>query len=119
MAPYEIYPPRLSGKGASRQCDFCCGAMIWAGGGVLLSRREPCRISHLFGGLGAFVETQTTSGTVGAAVKILGSNLTGARSVPFNGTAATFAVAAASEIKATAPTGAKRSGSRLCGRLFL
>jgi len=80
--------------------------MIWVGGGVLLSRCEPCRISQLFGGLGAFVETQTTSGTVGAAVKILGNNLTGATSDPFNGTAATFAVVSAAEIKATAPTGA-------------
>lgn len=34
-------------------------------------------------GLGPFVETQTTSGKVGAAVKILGSDLTGATSVSF------------------------------------
>jgi uncharacterized repeat protein (TIGR03803 family) len=36
-------------------------------------------------GLGPFVETQTSSGKVGATVKILGSNLTGATSVTFNG----------------------------------
>ena len=36
-------------------------------------------------GLGPFVETQTTSGKVGKAVKILGTNLTGATSVTFNG----------------------------------
>jgi len=57
-------------------------------------------------GLAPFVETQTTSGTVGAAVKILGTDLTGATSVTFNGTAATFTVVSASEITTTVPTGA-------------
>ncbi len=57
-------------------------------------------------GLGAFVETQTSSGRVGAAVKILGSDLTGATSVTFNGTAATFTIVSKSEITTTVPTGA-------------
>jgi uncharacterized protein (TIGR03437 family) len=57
-------------------------------------------------GLGAFVETQTTSGKVGAHVKILGTNLTGATSVTFNGTTATFHVVSSSEITTTVPTGA-------------
>jgi uncharacterized repeat protein (TIGR03803 family) len=57
-------------------------------------------------GLGPFVETQTTSGKVGAAVKILGTNLTGATSVTFNGTAATFHVVSSSEITTTVPMGA-------------
>jgi uncharacterized repeat protein (TIGR03803 family) len=57
-------------------------------------------------GLGPFVETQPTSGKVGAAVKILGTNLTGATSVTFNGTAATFTVVSKSEITTTVPTGA-------------
>jgi uncharacterized repeat protein (TIGR03803 family) len=39
-------------------------------------------------GLGPFVETVPTSGKVGAAVIILGNNLTGTTSVIFNGTAA-------------------------------
>jgi uncharacterized repeat protein (TIGR03803 family) len=57
-------------------------------------------------GLGPFVETNPTSGKVGKAVKILGTNLTGATSVTFNGTAATFTVKSKSEITTTVPTGA-------------
>ncbi|HLY20729.1 MAG TPA: choice-of-anchor tandem repeat GloVer-containing protein [Bryobacteraceae bacterium] len=58
-------------------------------------------------GLGPFVETQTTSGKVGAAVKILGTNLAGATSVTFNGTAAVFTVnSTGSAISATVPSGA-------------
>src|ERR1022692_1475378 len=57
-------------------------------------------------GLGPFVETQPTSGKVGAAVKILGTNLTGATNVSFNGTAAVFKVISSSEITTTVPTGA-------------
>ena len=57
-------------------------------------------------GLGAFVETQTTSGKVGTAVTILGTNLKGATSVTFNGTPADFTVVSASEITTTVPTGA-------------
>jgi len=51
------------------------------------------------------VELQTTSGKVGARVKILGNNLTHASSVTFNETAAVF-TASASEITTTVPTGA-------------
>jgi uncharacterized repeat protein (TIGR03803 family) len=57
-------------------------------------------------GLSPFVETLPTSGKVGAAIKILGTKLTGATSVTFNGTAATFKVASSSEITTTVPTGA-------------
>jgi uncharacterized repeat protein (TIGR03803 family) len=57
-------------------------------------------------GLGQFVETRPTSGKVGAKVIILGTNLTGATSVSFNGTAARFHVVSKSEIKATVPAGA-------------
>jgi IPT/TIG domain len=52
------------------------------------------------------VETQTTSGTVGAAVKILGTDLTGTTSVSFNGTAAVFKVVSSSEITTTVPASA-------------
>jgi uncharacterized repeat protein (TIGR03803 family) len=57
-------------------------------------------------GLSPFVETLPTSGTVGAAVMILGTNLTGATAVTFNGTAAVFKVVSASEITTAVPSGA-------------
>jgi uncharacterized protein (TIGR03437 family) len=43
---------------------------------------------------------------VGSPVKILGSDLTGATSVTFNGVQAVFAVVSAREISTTVPTGA-------------
>ena len=57
-------------------------------------------------GLAPFVETLPTSGNVGTAVQILGTNLTGAASVTFNGTAAAFTVVSPSLISATVPAGA-------------
>ena len=57
-------------------------------------------------GLGPFVKTLPTSGKVGAAVKILGSNLTGATAVTFSGVAAVFKVVSKSEITTTVPAGA-------------
>ncbi len=57
-------------------------------------------------GLGPFVETQPGSGKVGAPVRILGTNLTGATSVAFNGTAATFTVVSPSLITTTVPASA-------------
>jgi uncharacterized repeat protein (TIGR03803 family) len=57
-------------------------------------------------GLGPFVETVPTSGKASAKVIILGTSLTGATSVSFNGTAATFKVVSSSEITTTVPTGA-------------
>jgi uncharacterized protein (TIGR03437 family) len=52
------------------------------------------------------VALQTTFGTAGTAVTILGTDLTGATSVTFNGTAATFNVVSATDITTTVPTGA-------------
>ena len=57
-------------------------------------------------GLGPFIRALPTSGTVGSGVKILGTNLTGATSVTFNGIPAAFTVERASEITTTVPTGA-------------
>ncbi|WP_460504390.1 IPT/TIG domain-containing protein, partial [Hymenobacter agri] len=47
-----------------------------------------------------------TSGTAGTTVAITGTNLAGATSVNFNGTAATFTVNSATQITATVPPGA-------------
>jgi uncharacterized repeat protein (TIGR03803 family) len=57
-------------------------------------------------GLGPFIKTLPTSGKVGSAVKILGTDLTGATGVTFNGAAAVFNVASSSQITTTVPTGA-------------
>ena len=54
-------------------------------------------------GLGPFVETIPTSGAAKTKVTILGTNLTGATAVSFNGTSATFKVVGSSEIKRPCP----------------
>jgi uncharacterized repeat protein (TIGR03803 family) len=65
-------------------------------------------IFRLSVGLGPFVKTRPASGTVGSAIKILGTNLTGATAVTFNGTpVASFAVnSSGSAISTTVPDGA-------------
>jgi uncharacterized repeat protein (TIGR03803 family) len=75
--------------GSSSACPFGCGTIF-----------------SMSMGLGPFVETLPNSGKVGAAVRILGTNLTGATSVTFNGTAADFKVISKSEIKTNVPSGA-------------
>jgi uncharacterized repeat protein (TIGR03803 family) len=58
-------------------------------------------------GLSPFVETQPVRGKIGSVVRILGTNLTAATSVTFNGTLATFTVnSTGTAITATVPTGA-------------
>jgi uncharacterized repeat protein (TIGR03803 family) len=56
-------------------------------------------------GLSPFVEFQTTTGRVGSVVNILGTDLTGATGVTFNGIAAKFTVVSADEITAKVPQG--------------
>ena len=51
-------------------------------------------------------EDLSTSGKVGSAVKIFGTNLTGATSVTFNSVWATFTVGRPSEVTTTVPGGA-------------
>ena len=52
------------------------------------------------------METRPTSGKVGAAVEILGSDLVGATSVSFNGAAAPFTVVSRYLITTTVPADA-------------
>ena len=73
-------------EGGSSNTVECCGTVF-----------------SLAVGLGPFVETVPTAGAAGTAVIILGTNLTGATSVTFNGTAAAFTVVSSSEITTTAP----------------
>ena len=73
-----------------------------SGGGVDMSGT----VFSLSVGLGPFVETRPTSGEVGTMVIILGTNLTGATSVTFDGTPAEFKVISSSEVTAEVPNGA-------------
>jgi uncharacterized repeat protein (TIGR03803 family) len=57
-------------------------------------------------GLTPFVESIPSYGVVGANIRILGSNLTGATGVTFNGTSATFTVVSGQYIQTTVPAGA-------------
>jgi uncharacterized repeat protein (TIGR03803 family) len=71
-------------------------------------------------GLNPFVETLPNSGKIGTSVIILGNNLSGATTVSFNGTAATFIVVSNSEIKTTVPVGATSGKVKVttpCGSL--
>lgn len=67
-------------------------------------------------GLGPFVRTVTTSGKVAAKVIILGTSLTGATAVSFNGIAATFTVVKSSEITTTVPAGATTGAIKVTTR---
>jgi uncharacterized repeat protein (TIGR03803 family) len=68
--------------------------------------------SHVYGtvfklsmGLAPFVKTVPTAGYPGTTIFVLGTGLTGATSLTFNGKAAAFTVVSATEIKATVPKG--------------
>ncbi len=75
--------------GSSQNCQGGCGTVFKIG--VALT---------------PFVEARPSLGGSGAQVNLLGSNLSGASAVTFNGTAATFSVVSASQITATVPSGA-------------
>ena len=85
-----LYGTMMEGGTGWPTCSFDCDGTIFS----------------LDMGLGPFVKMVPTSGKVKTAVKILGTDLTGATSVTFNGTAATFTVASSSEITTKVPAGA-------------
>jgi len=80
-------------EGGANSCD----PIIHSGCGTLY---------RLTAGLSPFVEALPTSGQVGAAIKILGTNLTGASSVTFNGVSTAFKLVSPSEIETKVPPGA-------------
>ena len=57
-------------------------------------------------GLGPFVKAVPHNGQVGQVIRILGTDLTGATAVTFNGAPAAFTIDAPTEITATVPAGA-------------
>jgi uncharacterized repeat protein (TIGR03803 family) len=75
--------------GSSGNCQGGCGTVF-----------------KLSTGLAAFVATVPSAGVAGTPVAILGTNLTGATSVKFNGTSATFTEVSSSELMANVPAGA-------------
>ena len=80
------------------------GATYGGGANISITCPGGCgTVFRLSVGLKSFIGTLPTSGKVGAFVKILGTNLIGATSVTFNGTAATFKVASPSLITTTVP----------------
>lgn len=76
---------------------------VTAGGGTAIYYGTVFKLSV---GLGEFVRTVPGSALVGAPVRILGTDLTGATAVTFNGVAATFTVPSSSGITTTVPAGA-------------
>ncbi|HTQ57330.1 MAG TPA: choice-of-anchor tandem repeat GloVer-containing protein [Bryobacteraceae bacterium] len=68
--------------------------------------RSKGTVFRLSMGLGPFVRSVPWFGAAGAKVAIIGTDLTGATSVTFNGTAAVFTVVSPTEIQTTVPAGA-------------
>jgi uncharacterized repeat protein (TIGR03803 family) len=84
-----FYGAAASG-GTSNACSGGCGTVF-----------------SLAVGLGPFVETVPVAAKLGALVTILGTDLTGASSVRFNGKEAAFSVVSPTEIAATVPADGK------------
>ena len=88
------------------------GGLVQASNGIFYGTTEYGGINtdgtvfSLSMGLGPFVKTLPTRGTVGEKVIIQGTNLIGATAVTFNGSAAVFTVVSKTEITTVVPTGA-------------
>jgi uncharacterized repeat protein (TIGR03803 family) len=70
-------------------------------------------VFNLSVGLNPFIRTVPTTGKVGTPVTILGTDLTGASSVTFNGVAAAFTVVSPTHISTTVPVGASTGSVRV------
>lgn len=80
------------------------GTTQWGGVNYCSQDGGSCgTVFSLSTGLGPFVKTVPASGKLGGTITILGTNLTGATSVTFNGLAAAFTPVSSSEITATVP----------------
>ncbi len=75
-------------------------------GGVIADSTAYGTVFKLYAGLGPFVRTVPVSGRAGSIIRILGTDLTGATGLTFNGTAAPFQIVSATEIIVTVPVGA-------------
>jgi uncharacterized repeat protein (TIGR03803 family) len=85
----KFYAETYGGGTFSTVCWFGCGTVY-----------------SLSMGFGPLVETVPVAGKFGAAVDVLGTDLTGATSVTFNGVAAIFTIKSPTEITTQVPTGA-------------
>jgi uncharacterized repeat protein (TIGR03803 family) len=76
-------------------------------GGIDGCQNENCgTVFELNAGLSRFIAAAPGSGKEGMGIILLGTNLTGAEEVSFNGTPAAFRVVSGSEIKTAVPIGA-------------
>jgi uncharacterized repeat protein (TIGR03803 family) len=97
--PYTVLLQATDGNfyGTTEQGGLLTCGGINAGCGTVFS---------LSVGLAPFVKTNPTFGGVGEKVNILGTDLTGATAVTFNGISATYSVVSSTYIQATVPAGA-------------
>lgn len=111
-ALYNFFASETDSSGLMQATDGNFYGTAYVGGSIGngCSFKGCGEVFQLSLGLPPFVKSVPSSGSVGSEVRILGTDLTGATGVTFNGVAATFIVAAPTEIVAIVPAGAT-SGS--------